>query len=408
MDLIELEIDQLFVGMSLKYALRDRNGQMLLNKGQKIENSTQLEGIQSRKRVFVEIDQTEEGVRAIVASLGQLDRAGAPLKDFSKFLVTGKMGGNDDDKLVGTLVQQWGDVESRLGGLLASVATTPDFAQRIEGVQRNIVRLLQQDLHGSLLLLFNRSVTHFGGYSTLHSLLCAVLACELGPVFGLNEGQQRSLVCAALTMNVAMTQVQDQLALQANAPSPNQRAIIDAHAANGKKMLQEAGVQDADWLGVVAYHHSPLKGAAELKDWPPGPRMARILQTLDRYTAAMSPRKSRPGRTAKDSVRSVVLREGDTKHDEVGTAIVRLLGLSPAGTYVKLANGETAVVMRRGVKPAEPIVASVLNKNDEPIAEPRLRDTAFPGTAIANTLPATSVRVNLNIEALLRLMPRQA
>lgn len=29
------------------------------------------------------------------------------------------------------------------------------------------------------------------------------------------------------------------------------------------------------------------------------------------------------------------------------------------GTYVKLMNGETAVVMRRGVKPAEPLVAAV-------------------------------------------------
>jgi hypothetical protein len=66
----------------------------------------------------------------------------------------------------------------------------------------------------------------------------------------------------------------------------------------------------------------------------------------------------------------VVVREGAEKHDEVGTALVKVLGLSPPGTFVKLVNGETAVVMRRGIKPAEPMVACVLNRNDEPLLSP--------------------------------------
>ena len=75
--------------------------------------------------------------------------------------------------------------------------------------------------------------------------------------------------------------------------------------------------------------------------------------------------------------------------------------------FVKLVNGETAVVMRRGIKPAEPVVACVLNRNDEPIAEPRLRDTSRPDLAIQSTLSGTSVRVNLNTDLMIRLIPRQ-
>ena len=78
----------------------------------------------------------------------------------------------------------------------------------------------------------------------------------------------------------------------------------------------------------------------------------------------MSPRKSRSGRTARDSVRAVVMPDGGAQHDVVGATLMRVFGLCPPGTYVKLANGETAVVMRRGAKAAAPWVASVLNRLD--------------------------------------------
>ncbi len=405
MELIEISTHQFFLGMSLDYTLRDIDGTLLLTKGKRIETSQQLDAIKSRRRICVEIDQTDEGVRAMVHSLRALDHAGAPIKDFAKFLNIRKAA-STEDKPAGTLVQQWGDLESKLGGVLASVKTANDFAQRIEQLERGIATLLQQDANGSQFYLFNRSVTHFGGYSALHSLLCAALAGSLAPIFALSEAQQRSLVCAALTMNVAMTYLQDQLALQKNAPSPQQRSVIDSHAAAGKQQLEDAGVTDMSWLTMVAMHHAQLGDTDNFSQWPMLKRMTKILQTVDRYTAAMSPRKSRSGRTARDSVRTVVVREGAEKHDEVGTALVKVLGLSPPGTFVKLANGETAVVMRRGVKPAEPMVACVLNRNDEPVAEPRLRDSSRPEFAIVSTLAGTAVRVNLNSDLMIRLIPR--
>jgi HD-GYP domain-containing protein (c-di-GMP phosphodiesterase class II) len=405
MELIEISTHQFFLGMSLDYTLRDVDGTLLLTKGKRIDTPQQLDAIKSRRRICVEIDQTDEGVRAMIHSLRSLDQAGAPIKDFEKFLNIRKAT-SAEEKTPGTLVQQWGDLESKLGGVLASVKTANDFAQRIEQLERRIAALLQQDANGSQFYLFNRSVTHFGGYSALHSLLCAALAGSLAPTFALTEAQQRSLVCAALTMNVAMTYLQDQLALQKNAPSPQQRSVIDSHAAAGKQQLEGAGVTDQSWLTMVAMHHANLGDTDNFSQWPMLKRMTKILQTVDRYTAAMSPRKSRSGRTARDSVRTVVVREGAEKHDEVGTALVKVLGLSPPGTFVKLANGETAVVMRRGVKPAEPMVACVLNRNDEPVAEPRLRDSSRPDFAIVSTLSGTAVRVNLNTDLMIRLIPR--
>lgn len=405
MDLIEFRPELLFIGMSLPFTLRDDNGLILLAKGQKIETKLQLTGIQSRPKLFVEIDETDAGVRAMMSGITELNRAGAPIKDFYKFLNI-KEPNKAADKDVGTLSQRWGDVESKLGGLLASYATTSDFQDKIYALDQVIVRLLNQDATGSQFLLFNRAITHFEGYSVMHALLCAALVNDLATTFGLSNEERRSLACAALTMNLAMTHLQDLLAQQKAAPSPVQRKQIDTHAQDSHTQLRQVGVTDADWLEVVALHHNTQTGTDKLLDWPRVPRLVKILQTVDRYTAAMSPRKSRAGRTARDSVRCVVLPLGETKHDEVGTALVKLLGLSPPGTYVLLANGETAVVVRRGLKPAEPWVAVVLNRAGQLIAEPKLRDTSREGFGIQSTLAATAVKVNLNMEQMLKLIPR--
>ena len=405
MDLIELRRNVLTLGMALEFTLRDEKGAILLAKGHRIDNLQQLEGLRSRNKIFVEIDESEEGIRAMMEGITTLNNLGAPLKDFSKHL---KLTITDPNsvKLTGPLSERWGEVESKLAGLLASVSTTTDFEKKVQQLDSYIQALLTENSSASQFLLFNRAVTHFNGYSVMHSLLCASLAHLLAPFFALTEDERRSLVCAALTMNVAMTRLQDALAVQKTEPNANQCREINSHAAQGRQTLEEAGVTDAAWLELVEQHHAHLHGPEALAEWTPVPRMTKILQTVDRYTAAMSPRKSRTGRTARDSVLSVVMKPGVTKHDEVGTALVRILGVSPPGTYVKLVNGETAVVIRRGVKPGEPLVASVLNRNDEPIAEPRLHDTSREKLTIQNTLVASEVRVNLKLEAMLRLIPK--
>jgi HD-GYP domain-containing protein (c-di-GMP phosphodiesterase class II) len=403
LDLIELPRDKLMVGMALKYTLRDQGGTVLLAKGQKIDTQATLAAIKARGRLFVEIEESDEGIRLMMAGLTEMSRKDAPIKDFSKFLMSGSTQG--DDKLTGSLFQRWSDVESKLRGVLASSKGTTEFEPKVQQVYDYVKLLLAEDSAGSQFLLFHRSVTHYGGYSALHSLLCAMLSQLVANVFNLPDAERRALGCAALTMNIGMTSLQDELALQKQAPSPGQRALIDSHAVLGRQMLAQSGVKDVLWLEAVAQHHNTMTGPDKLADWEPVMRITRILQTIDKYTAAMSPRKSRSGRTARDSVRSVVV-QADAKHDEVGTSLVSILGLSPPGTYVKLGNGETAVVLKRGLKPAEPIVATVLNKNDEPIAMPRPIDISRGLVPIQATIAATGVRVNLNMETMLKLMPR--
>jgi hypothetical protein len=152
MDLIEFRPDLLFIGMSLPFTLREESGQILLVKGQKIETSLQLTGLQSRSKIFVEIDATGEGVRALMSGISELNRVDAPIKDFFKYLNV-KDPGKAVEKDTGTLSQRWGDVESKLGGLLASAQATGEFQDKLYLLQEKIGSLLNQDATGSQFLL---------------------------------------------------------------------------------------------------------------------------------------------------------------------------------------------------------------------------------------------------------------
>jgi hypothetical protein len=127
------------------------------------------------------------------------------------------------------------------------------------------------------------------------------------------------------------------------------------------------------------------------------------LQVIDRYTAALSPRGSRPGRDAKEATRSAIRGNGsNSSNDEVGLALLLTFGLYPPGSYVRLATGETGIVLQPGKRPSDALVSTVLNKRGEPIGIPRVVDTTTPEHAIVGGVSGSEVRVRLNEELLLR------
>jgi hypothetical protein len=168
-------------------------------------------------------------------------------------------------------------------------------------------------------------------------------------------------------------------------------------------MLTRIGVADALWLHAIEMHHDESTDKGELRVISPARRLARILRVVDRYAAQISPRKSREGRSATDSMRSIIARSSQ-RNDEVGHALVRAVGLCPPGTYVRLDNGELAVVVRRSDQPNLPEVAIVINEEGSVLTPPRLHRTAHSNPRIKMALPATAVHQRLNHHRILKLV----
>ncbi|GKS77631.1 phosphodiesterase [Acidovorax sp. SUPP950] len=310
--------------------------------------------------------------------------------------------GEPSDSEYEDLLGLWSDLESALAVILSRPLQVHDFPAKVRQCDRWLQELVAHDIDAALYLMFQLASTSTVGYSTSHALVCGTLCHILAHELQLPSLERDSLVRAAITMNIGMTALQDELASQRERPSPAQQEAIEAHPLRSMTLLEQLDVKDPLWLDVVGQHHAPLAETQPLAGMPAEDRLSRILGTIDRYAAMISPRKSRAGRSATDSVRAIVGQDVD-RRDEVTYALVRAVGLCPPGTFVRLDNGETALVLRRSEKVNAPLVASLLDRDGEHLAQPRLHQTASGRPRIQSALARPAVKVEINHRTLVRL-----
>jgi len=300
------------------------------------------------------------------------------------------------------LLSEWSDLESGLGIILSYPDSSQQFVQRVQQYDRWMQSLMQRDPDAGLYLLFQLASNSPVGYSASHALVCAVLCHLMASELHLPPKERDSLVRAGLTMNVSMTAMQDLLANQAEKPTPLQQDMIRVHPVKSAMLLGNLGVQDEDWLEVVGSHHDNRVDEGEFQEVPPARRLCRILKMVDRYAAMISPRLSRAGRNATESARAV-LAGNPTKADDIGGALMRVVGLCPPGTFVRMDSDELGVVLRRSPKANLPFVAIVGDSDGHLLMLPRLHATAQGEPGIRTALPASGVRAQLNHYQILSL-----
>ena len=300
------------------------------------------------------------------------------------------------------LLSLWGDLESALSVLLARPQQVRSFQIKVRQLDQWLQDLVAHDIDAALYLMFQLAGTSSVGYSASHALVCATLCHLMAREFQLPSHERNALVRAAFTMNIGMTAVQDKLAEQREQPNAAQHDSIKNHPRHSQDLLEHLHITDDLWLEVVGQHHLILSERIPLADLDARDRLTRILSAIDRYAAMISPRKSRPGRSATDSVRALVGKDINQR-DEVGYTLVRSVGICPPGTFVRLDNGDTAIVLRRSDKPNLPLVASVLDSQGQALNEPLLHRTHSGKPRIQSALTRAAVSVELNHRTMVRL-----
>ena len=300
------------------------------------------------------------------------------------------------------IVGLWSDLEAALGLLLAQPALVQQLPSKVEQLDHWLQELIAQDHDTALYLMFQLAGSSTVGYSASHALVCATLCHILAQELALSTIERDALVRAALTMNIGMTVLQDQLALQRERPSAAQMESIRMHPVEGQQLLQHMGVSDDLWLEVVGLHHINTGAQHTLQAQAPAERLARILTTCDRYAAMISPRRSRAGRSVAESVQAITGPHA-ALYEQTGSALVRCVGLYPPGVYVALSSGETAVVLRRTDITGQPLVAKLLDARKAPLRQPTLLLLDGQSQRISHALPSAEVSLQVDHRAMVRL-----
>ncbi len=408
-NLISFSAEHLRVNGSLPFDVVDAAGALLMPKGAVIASDEQLRNLLSH-RLFVDHEQTEQWRRGLAGEIDRMVRGNVSLKSIAQARseapaapAAPPLRAAPAAAALQPLPVEVSQLQLRLSALLREARPDAAWLARLLPLAQRLRQLVARDADALLYLLIQATTHEHTHYSSHHALVCAVTVELCADTLGWPVQQTDALRHAALTMNLGMTALQDALALQSVQPTPAQRAQIDRHAAVGAQMLRDAGVDDSLWIDVVAAHHDDPRPAVALGALGDSERLRRLLRRVDVFTAKISPRKGRQGMPATLAARDACLG-ADGGLDEIGAAVIKALGIYPPGSYVRLASGETAVVLHRGLRANRPKVASIARADGQPLGVPAVRDTGEPRHAVEGAVRLQEVRVRLNHERMLALV----
>ena len=340
----QIRMAELTVGTVLSWNAYDQEGRLLLHRGQVITSSNQIEGLIERG-LFVETDPARDRAESV------------------------------SDQETPSAVRLVLESRRRLQRICALSAPNENFPQQVFQLRELIQEAckLSQDVALATILL-----EHEGRYSIRHSVDAAIICHVVGTALGMQEAELSATVAAALTMNISMLPLQDILQAQKSPPTADQLQAVRNHPQQSAEILRQCGVADNIWIGAVMNHHEANDGSGYPfnKKGDEIPLSAQLVSLADIYCAQISNSDYRASLRPNVALKGIFLNQGNKVEQGLAHQFVKAIGIFPAGTPVRLENGEIAVVTQPGESTNTPHVCSVIGPRGSPLVVPIQRDTS--------------------------------
>ncbi len=369
--------DLMAVGAPLPFRVLDPQGRLLLATGQRIADERQLDALRERGAC---VDWPE------VDALRRQRGGGAAGPGFDRVVRQE------------TLFDRWEHFVWKLDAVMRGLGGDGAQAAAIDELVTQQIALVDRDADAALFLCMRQDDRRFALYGLVHALHTATGVLLASRLLGWAPAAQRSMVGAALTMNAAILELQGRMAEQSDPPTKRQMDTIRTHPERAVELLRAAGVADEAWLLAVQDHHERPGPGGYPRGGEPRSEGARLLRGTDVLMAKVSPRALRPAMLPQAAARQLFRDEGG---GPVAGAIIKAIGVHPPGDFVRLKNGEAAIVVQRAAAGRAAQVAVLQDARGRPVNDAPRRDTGKPEHAIAGALPAAE-RTNLP-----RVLPEQ-
>jgi HD-GYP domain-containing protein (c-di-GMP phosphodiesterase class II) len=350
--MLKLVSGQLKVGAALPFSVRDEHGKLLLARGQMIDTDQQLAVLLARG-LYVDQDEVKAANHP---------HNGTPA----------------DNGRRRTLFDLWEQAAWHLDRLQKSIDAETGFDGRCEEFVTSFLDLVQRDVDIAIFLSVRQDARRLPLYGLTHALHAALVCHLLGQRVAWNGALARSLVKAALTMNLGITELQGRVAATGRITDV-QRELVRQHPQLAFDKLSAAGVADVVWLEAVLQHHERHGGGGYPAKCAMPSECAVALRMADVFMAKISARCDRPPLTVQDAARQMF---AEAQGNPMAAAIIKEYGIYPPGNAVVLASGELAVVIRRGATAVTPLAAAITDRAGMPTVGTARRDTSQPAFAI--------------------------
>ncbi len=339
------------VGATLPWNVYNEEGRLLLKVGEEITSELQAYRLATQGLYF----DTDNGS---AADLGEAERE--PPSVVRTLNLANKL-------LLQALpmLQEGGDAEARVNGISQLVLEAVDL-----NADAAVASILLHDDEGS--------------YVTRHAIDTAIVAVLIGRAMQQPAEDQLVMVSAALTQNVGMLKYQDLLNNKRGRLSEQELSLVRQHPVQGVNILKAAGITNEHWLEYVMYHHECEDGSG----YPNGkkadelPLAAKLIAFADRYCARLVEKKYAPQRLPSLALREVLLNHGEQPPTLMAAHFIKIVGLHPPGTTVRLKTGEIGVVIKKGASPNGAMVHVTISASGMPMHQTVVRDSENPEYAI--------------------------
>jgi HD-GYP domain-containing protein (c-di-GMP phosphodiesterase class II) len=357
-----IKIGDIFIGKPLLWDVFDEKGYLLLHEGAVVESEFQLNALIQRGIYRHGIKGQDES--------GQIEEKRSPFELMD-------------------------DVYERLDRILHCKEADEKISPKIIKICRILQQSCEQDLDASLGIL---SMHKDYKYPIIHAVHTALVCKTILQSLGWSSEEQLMPVAAALTMNISMIDLQENLYFQYEPLSEQQKEEIRSHPERSVAILEKCAVMDEVWLNAILQHHEMMDASG----YPRGLKgddiamPARIISIGDIYCAQVSARAYRESIHPSVALRRLLVDKKQYLDESILQIFIKKLGLYPPGSFVVLKNGEIAVVTHVGKDARYPVLRSILKANGRPFATPVIRDCTQSDFSIKRTVSQSDARIEVN------------
>jgi putative nucleotidyltransferase with HDIG domain len=191
-----------------------------------------------------------------------------------------------------------------------------------------VVRSLSMAMHGGQAMVMPLlQLKEFDQYTTTHSMNVSVLTMALGEFLGLAPPAVRAFGLAGLLHDLGKVRIPREILSKPGKLTAEERAVVEAHPADGARMILE-GSEPLDLAAVVAYeHHRGHDGSGYPRAHYEREvhQASRLVHVCDVYDALRTRRPYRDAWTSAEALEYLGKRSGSEFDPAMSAAFIEMM-----------------------------------------------------------------------------------
>lgn len=237
-----------------------------------------------------------------------------------------------------------------------------------------------------------------------HSLRVAVLSIALGHYIGMHRQELEQLGVAALLHDIGKTRIPEDILNKRSRFTEAEKRVMEKHTSLGYELLHADTGLEPIIKEVALNHHQRPDGQGYPAKQRNNPlslftRIVSIVDSYDDMTHEISHLKSVSPRLA---LKEIYEQAGKQFDRNLAKAFIKMVGIYPAGSLVKMTNGEVAMVVstesKSKLSPKVELIYDSHGKMRSPLIvdlQQDVKDKAGKEYKIAGSLPDGSMGMDM-------------